>query len=64
MLAFNASPKVFMDRHYLQAFARSSTNARKYILTTTNNPDDMIQFNLEDKYDPLFDERIRAATRK
>jgi membrane protease subunit HflK len=64
MLAFNASPKVFMDRNYLQAFASSSTNARKYILTTTNNPDDMIQFNLEDKYDPLFDERIRAATKK
>ena len=30
MLAFNASPQVFMERGYLQAFARGSANARKY----------------------------------
>ncbi|MCI0540723.1 MAG: hypothetical protein L0Z50_36455, partial [Verrucomicrobiales bacterium] len=64
MLAFNASPRVFMERTYLQAFARGSTNARKYVITTTNNAQDVIQFNLEDKYDPLRDERIIAPTRK
>jgi predicted transcriptional regulator len=64
MLAFNASRQVFMERGYLQAFARGSANARKYVLTTTNDPQDVIQFNLEDKFDPLQSERIIAPTRK
>ncbi len=34
--AFETAPSVYMHRAYLQAFARSTVNARKYILLTTN----------------------------
>ena len=37
-----------MSRTYLQALERAMTNARKYILTTTNTQD-IIQMNVEDK---------------
>jgi modulator of FtsH protease HflK len=46
--AYLASPAVYMERTYLQAFAESVANARKYILLTTNTHDVLI-FNLEDK---------------
>jgi regulator of protease activity HflC (stomatin/prohibitin superfamily) len=46
--AYLASPAVYMERTYLQAFAESVANARKYILLTTNTHDVFI-YNLEDK---------------
>ena len=46
--AFRASPRVYMERTYLQALERGMTNARKYILATTNTQD-IIQMNVEDK---------------
>ncbi len=47
--AYRASPSVYAQRAYLQTFARSVADARKYILLTTNTHDVFI-LNLEDKY--------------
>ena len=46
--AYVASPSVYVQRAYLQAFTRSVTNARTYILLATNTSDVVI-LNLEDK---------------
>jgi regulator of protease activity HflC (stomatin/prohibitin superfamily) len=46
--AYHASPRVYMERSYLQALERGITNSRKYVLTTTNTHD-LFQLNLEDK---------------
>jgi modulator of FtsH protease HflK len=48
IVAFEASPRVYRERAYLQALERGSTNARKYVLTVTNSHD-LFQYNLEDK---------------
>lgn len=47
--AFEAAPSIYAERAYLQSFARSTVNARKYVLLTTNT-DDVLQFDLQDKY--------------
>ncbi len=46
--AYLASPSVYAERAYLQAFTRSVANARKYIVLATNTQDVVI-LNLEDK---------------
>lgn len=46
--AFEASPTVFAQRAYLQAFARSTAQARKYILLTTNTQD-VFTIDLQDR---------------
>jgi membrane protease subunit HflK len=46
--AFLAAPTVYAERAYLQTLVRSTANARKYILTTTNTHD-VLQFDLQDK---------------
>jgi regulator of protease activity HflC (stomatin/prohibitin superfamily) len=46
--AYRASPQVYMERSYLQALERGTTNSRKYVLATTNTHD-IIQMNLEEK---------------
>lgn len=48
LAGFTASPAVFTNRAFLQAWARGSTNARKYVLVATNTTES-IQINLEDK---------------
>lgn len=48
LLAYKASPGIFMERGYLETFSQGSTNMRKYILMTTNQSS-VIQVNLEDK---------------
>ena len=48
LTAFNASPRVYGQRMYLQTFARASVGARKYIVAPTNTHD-VMQLNLEDK---------------
>ncbi len=45
--AFEAAPSVYAERAYLQTFARSTANARKYILLTTNT-EDVVTFDLQD----------------
>ncbi len=45
--AFAAAPAVYAQRAYLQAFARATTNARKYLVLTTNTHD-VIVFDLQD----------------
>lgn len=45
--AFEAAPSVYVQRAYLSAFARSTANARKYVLLTTNTHD-VIVFDLQD----------------
>jgi len=46
--AFRTAPSVYAERAYLQAFARATATARKYVLLTTNSHD-VIQFDLQDK---------------
>jgi regulator of protease activity HflC (stomatin/prohibitin superfamily) len=43
--AFRAAPSVYVQRAYLQTFARATANARKYILLTTNTHD-VLTFDL------------------
>jgi membrane protease subunit HflK len=45
--AFRTAPSVYAQRAYLQAFARATANARKYVLLTTNTHD-VIQFDLQE----------------
>jgi regulator of protease activity HflC (stomatin/prohibitin superfamily) len=45
--AFAAAPSVYAERMYLQTFLRSTANARKYLMLTTNTHD-VITINLED----------------
>lgn len=45
--AFNAAPSVYAERAYLKTFADSTTDARKYLLLTTNTHD-VIIFDLQD----------------
>lgn len=51
LVAYNAAPEVFMRRAYLQVIEQGMTNARKYVLATTNTHD-IITINLEDKLRP------------
>jgi modulator of FtsH protease HflK len=45
--AFKAAPSVYVERAYLQTFVRSTANARKYVLLTTNTHDVLI-FDLQE----------------
>ncbi len=49
--AFRAAPQVYAQRRYLEALARGSKNARKYVIATTNTQD-VISINLEEKLRP------------
>lgn len=46
--AYEAAPSVYLERTYLQMFARATAKARKYVVLTTNTHD-VIQFDLQDK---------------
>jgi hypothetical protein len=46
--AFESAPSVYAQRAYLEAFARATANARKYVLLTTNTQD-VLTFDLQDK---------------
>ena len=46
--AFQAAPSVYALRSYLDTFVRSTANARKYVLLTTNTQD-VIVLDLQDK---------------
>jgi HflK protein len=48
LMAFKAAPEVYMNRAYLQAMARGTTNSRKYVVIATNTMESF-QFNLEDR---------------
>lgn len=45
--AFEAAPSVYAQRAYLSTFARSTANARKYVMLTTNTHD-VIVFDLQE----------------
>ena len=45
--AFEAAPSVYVQRSYLNGFARSTANARKYVMLTTNTHD-VIVFDLQE----------------
>ncbi len=47
--AFKAAPAVYAQRAYLQTFTRSTANARKYVMLTTNTHD-VLQFDLQEKF--------------
>ena len=46
--AYQAAPSVYLERAYLQMFARATPNARKYVILTTNTHD-IVQLDLQDK---------------
>ena len=48
--AYRAAPEIYTTRAYLQALARQGGNVRKYVVATTNT-DDVIQFDLTEKYE-------------
>lgn len=60
--AYRASPRVYVERTYLKALEQGLTNARKFVLATTNTQD-ILQMNLEDKIrgDLINDLTIPAA---
>ena len=47
--AYAAAPSVYINRAYLQAFAKATAPARKYVIVATN-AHDVIQFDLQDKF--------------
>lgn len=51
--AFNATPSVYKQRAYYQAFPRATANARKYLLLATN-VDEVVSFDLQDKFGQDF----------
>jgi modulator of FtsH protease HflK len=48
--AYRAAPEIYTTRAYLQTLARQAGNVRKYVVATTNT-DDVIQFDLTEKYE-------------
>jgi regulator of protease activity HflC (stomatin/prohibitin superfamily) len=46
--AYQSAPSVYMERSYLQTFARATATARKYIVLTTNTQD-VLQFDLQER---------------
>lgn len=48
VVAYKASPEVFMQRAYLETMSRASTNARKYVVISTNTSESL-QIDLQDK---------------
>jgi len=58
--AFEAAPSVYVERAYLQTFARATANARKYVLLTTNTQD-VLQFDLKhEAYENLLNLSVPA----
>jgi modulator of FtsH protease HflK len=58
--AYRAAPGIYTERAYLDTLARNGANVRKYVIATTNT-DDVILFNLEEKYQrDLLDVQIPA----
>jgi modulator of FtsH protease HflK len=51
LAAYQAAPDVYTTRHYLETFGKNATNARLYVITTTNTQD-VVNLNLEDKISP------------
>jgi membrane protease subunit HflK len=61
--AYLASPSVYTKRAYLQTFARSVADARKYIVLSTNTQD-VIILDLEDKIRPDILDSINVQSAK
>lgn len=61
--AFEAAPNVYLERSYLQTYARATANARKYVLLTTNMHD-VLQFDLQDKISPDLLEDVNITPKK
>ena len=58
--AYRAAREIYTTRAYLQTLARQGGNVRKYVVATTNT-DDVIQFDLTEKYErSLLDVNIPA----
>jgi regulator of protease activity HflC (stomatin/prohibitin superfamily) len=49
--AFEAAPSFYAQRAYLQAFARATAKARKYLILTTNTSE-VLTFDLQEKIRP------------
>jgi membrane protease subunit HflK len=46
--AYEAAPSIYLQRAYLETFAKATANSRKYVLLTTNTHD-VLQFDLQTK---------------
>ena len=63
MMAYNAAPQVYLNRAYLQPWMHSSTNARLFIVTSTNTHD-IYQLDLQEKINlEMTDVSIPSPTR-
>lgn len=61
--AFKAAPSVYAQRAYLDAFARATANARKYVILTTNTQD-VLTFDLQDRIrDDLLNLRVQTPNK-
>jgi hypothetical protein len=49
--AYKAAPSVYPQLAYLQTFVRSTADARKYVILTTN-AQNVLTFDLQDKFRP------------
>lgn len=62
--AFEAAPSVYVRRSYLNTFARSTANARKYMMLTTNTHD-VIIFDLQESIArDLMNLKVPSANQK
>lgn len=52
--AYQASPTVFMQRAYLEAFGRAVSGTRKYVVLSSNSQE-VVWLNLEEKIPELFE---------
>lgn len=63
LTAFHMAPQVYLERAYLEALVAGVTNARKYVLVTTNTQD-VLWLNLEDKIRPDLENLALPAEKK
>ena len=63
LVAFRASPDVYTSRAYLQPWINSSTNARIYVVTSTNSHD-VYQLDLQDKINADLSQAIPIPDKK
>lgn len=64
MAAFKAAPEVYTQRSYLQALARNSADARKFVVAVTN-ANEVLMLNMEDKIrDDLLNIAVPAPKTK
>ena len=62
LVAYTASPKVYMTRTYLKALAQGGAGATKYVIAPTNTSD-VIQLNLEESIGTRLLREVSGVTK-